>query len=145
MLGVTDYEGVMEAVKLCWASQYSVRSVLYRYSQVFLVVEGRWEHVLCVWKCFCHSFFFNFGFQGLPLISTMGVVVQEMIDSRVSGVCFSANPVSGDREEVIPNNQPFFLQYIYIYIYIYIHSSYHPPRFVSLLIMDFVAQLSMEV
>jgi phosphoenolpyruvate synthase/pyruvate phosphate dikinase len=39
--------------------------------------------------------------QGLPIRSTMGVIIQKLIPSRVSGVCFSANPMNGDRSEVL--------------------------------------------
>ena len=39
--------------------------------------------------------------QGLPTLTSMAVVVQELVQGRVSGVCFTADPLTGDRGKVL--------------------------------------------
>jgi pyruvate,water dikinase len=64
-------DAVLEAVRRCWASLYSVESVTYR------LRRGIAEDDLA-----------------------MAVVVQEMVDSRSSGVMFTRSPLTGDRSVV---------------------------------------------
>lgn len=60
-------EQVCESIKSCWASAFTERVLLYRHN------------------------------HNIPLFEKqMGVVVQEMIGGDISGVTFTANPVSGD-------------------------------------------------
>ncbi|WP_148678816.1 PEP/pyruvate-binding domain-containing protein [Aeropyrum pernix] len=73
-LNVEGIDRVVEAVKKCWASLWSDRAVAYRES---LGVS--------------HS------------KAKMAVIVQRMVDADVSGVMFTANPVTGVREEVVVN------------------------------------------
>jgi pyruvate,water dikinase len=62
---------VIAQVRRCWASLYSVESVTYRLR------------------------------RGIPEADlAMAVVVQQMVDSRSSGVMFTRSPVSGDRSVV---------------------------------------------
>jgi len=63
---------LLDMVKHCWSSLFSLEAVSYRATQ-------RLDH---------GDVF-------------MAVVVQEMIQSEVSGVTFTANPVTGDREEIV--------------------------------------------
>jgi phosphohistidine swiveling domain-containing protein len=71
-LGVVGLEAVVESVKRCWASAYSARSLLYR--------QG---HGL------------DFG------AVRIGVVLQELVHAEVSGVVFTANPMSGNPYEAV--------------------------------------------
>ncbi len=63
---------LLEMVKHCWASLWSPEAVSYRFT------------------------------QGIDHASVfMAVVVQEMIMSEVSGVTFTANPVTGSKDEIV--------------------------------------------
>jgi len=63
---------LLQMVKHCWASLWSTEAVSYRTTQGI-----------------DHSSVF------------MAVVVQEMIQSKISGVTFTANPVTGDRDQIV--------------------------------------------
>ena len=70
-----DAAEVKDALVQCWASAFSVRSLAYRVrAGMDAAAIGR---------------------------SAMAVVVQKMIDGRVSGVLFTANPVNGRRDEAV--------------------------------------------
>jgi pyruvate,water dikinase len=71
-LWVRGVDSVIEHVRRCWASLYSVESVMYR--RRLKMPE-----------------------QGLA----MGVVIQRMIDSRCSGVMFTRSPNTGDRSVIV--------------------------------------------
>ncbi|MBI1968152.1 MAG: hypothetical protein HYS40_09190 [Gemmatimonadetes bacterium] len=67
-----DEAHLLEMIQRCWASLWSPEAVAYRAT------------------------------HGIPHASVfMAVVVQEMVRSEVSGVAFTANPVSGDRGEIV--------------------------------------------
>jgi pyruvate,water dikinase len=71
VLGVTGAEDLVTAIRRCWASLRSERSVAYRTAR----------HI-----------------DDEP---QMGVVVQRMVDPLVAGVLFTANPVTGSRTEMV--------------------------------------------
>jgi pyruvate,water dikinase len=71
-LWVCGFDSVVAHVRKCWASLYTVESIVYR----------RRMHL---------------PEQGLA----MGVVIQCMIDARSSGVMFTRSPISGDRSVVV--------------------------------------------
>lgn len=76
-LNVKGKEELLNAVKRCWASLWSKRAIEYREK------------------------------MGIPHESAkMAVVVQRMVRAEVSGVMFTANPVTGRRDEVIINASP---------------------------------------
>ena len=66
-LFISGQKEMLEAVKKCWASAFSERVLLYR-----------WNHNVP------------------PFEKRMGVIIQEMIKADISGVTFTADPVSGD-------------------------------------------------
>lgn len=67
-----DGDHLLEMVRRCWASLFSPEAVGYRAT------------------------------HGIPQASvSMAVVVQELIPSDVSGVTFTAHPISGDRGEIV--------------------------------------------
>jgi len=70
-LWVIGAASVIDYVRQCWASLYSVESVVYRRKQ-------------------------DFPESGVA----MGVVVQEMIDARCAGVMFTRSPTTGDRSVI---------------------------------------------
>ncbi len=67
-----DGDHLLEMIRHCWASLWSPEAVAYRSTHGI-----------------SHAAVF------------MAVVVQEMVRSEVSGVAFTANPVSGDRAEIV--------------------------------------------
>lgn len=70
-LWVIGADAVIDRVRACWASLYSVESVCYRRR------------------------------QGLPEAGVaMGVVVQRMVDARCAGVMFTRSPTTGDRSVI---------------------------------------------
>ena len=73
-LNVSGADEVAASVKQCWASLWAAQAINYRHE------------------------------MGIDHRSVaMGVVVQEMVPSEVSGVLFTANPVNGDRSQIIVN------------------------------------------
>lgn len=70
-LWVRSREQVLQRVRSCWASLYSVESISYRRR-------------------------LGFPEQGVA----MGVVVQSMVDARTAGVMFTRSPTSGDRSVI---------------------------------------------
>ncbi len=73
-LNVIGEEALLDAVRTCWASLWSERAILYRARQ-------------------------NIDQASVKL----AVVVQKMVLADVAGVMFTANPVSGVRDELIIN------------------------------------------
>jgi len=74
-LFISEEEGLLSCIKQCWASAFSERALTYRY------------------------------LSNLPLCDIeMAVIVQEMIFGDVSGVMFTANPISGDTNEILINS-----------------------------------------
>lgn len=76
-LNVIGSDGVLDAVRRCWASLWTDRAVSYRES------NGIDHHAVY-----------------------LAVVVQRMVDSAVSGVMFTANPVTGKRSQVVIDASP---------------------------------------
>lgn len=71
-LNVRNFEAFLNAVRGCWASLFGERAVLYR-------IQNKLD----------------------PWASQMAVVVQQMIESEISGVIFSANPLTGNTQEML--------------------------------------------
>ncbi|HEX4817930.1 MAG TPA: PEP/pyruvate-binding domain-containing protein [Nonomuraea sp.] len=76
-LNVVGAEAVVEAVRRCWASLWTDRAVAYRESNGI-------DHAAV----------------------RLAVVVQVMVDARVAGVMFTANPVTGRRREIVIDASP---------------------------------------
>lgn len=74
-LNVKSFKALIESVKSVWFSLWSPQAILYREKSGF-------DHVK----------------------ASMAVIVQVMVSPNVSGVMFSANPVSGDEKEVVINS-----------------------------------------
>src|SRR5829696_2768620 len=73
-LNVRGEEELLEAVRRCWASLWSARAIAYRQRQGF-----RHDR------------------------AAVAVVVQRLVPAEVSGILFTANPVSGARGEIVIN------------------------------------------
>ncbi|MEV0994947.1 PEP/pyruvate-binding domain-containing protein [Nonomuraea sp. NPDC050202] len=76
-LNVVGAQEVVRAVRRCWASLWTDRAVAYRESNGI-------DHAAV----------------------RLAVVVQEMVDARVAGVMFTANPVTGRRRESVIDASP---------------------------------------
>ncbi len=76
-LNVVGVDAVLDAVRRCWASLWTDRAVAYRAD------------------------------TGLPYAGTqLAVVVQRMVDARVAGVLFTADPISGRRTRSLLDAAP---------------------------------------
>ena len=73
-LNISGIQAVQEAVKRCWASLWTARAIGYRMQH-----EIDQEAV------------------------SLAVVVQELIPAEFAGILFTANPISGQRDEVVIN------------------------------------------
>ena len=71
-LNVNGPDGVIKAVKDCWASLFTARAIFYR-------VQNNFDHMTV----------------------GLAAVVQEMVQSEKSGVTFSVNPVNNKRNEIM--------------------------------------------
>src|SRR4051794_18502386 len=76
-LNVVGADAVLDAVRRCWASLWTDRAVAYRASAGI-------EHAAVA----------------------LAVVVQQMVDARVAGVLFTADPVSGRRTRTVLDASP---------------------------------------
>jgi len=68
----TTSKDLIKNIKKCWASLYTSRAMIYRFKR-------------------------NLNKQSI----SVAVIVQKMIQSEVSGVCFTTNPVTKDRNQMI--------------------------------------------
>lgn len=71
-LNISDFDEIIEKIKMCWASLWTEKGFLYMYDHGLNNLEG-----------------------------FMSVVVQQMIQAEVSGILFTANPISGNPFEII--------------------------------------------
>ena len=76
-LGVAGEEALLQAVRACWASLWSERAVAYRRQRGV-------DHTAI----------------------KMAVVVQRLVPAEVAGVLFTANPVTGARDEIVVDASP---------------------------------------
>ena len=76
-LNIVGEKELLEAVRACWASLWSERAILYRARQ-------------------------NVDQKAVKL----AIVVQTMVPAEVAGVMFTANPVSGARDELVIDANP---------------------------------------
>lgn len=73
-LNICGADGVLDAVQRCWASLWTARAIGYRIRQAI----------------------------GPDTVS-IAVVVQKLVPAEVAGILFTANPVTGARDEVVIN------------------------------------------
>ena len=76
-LNVQGESALLDAVRACWASLWSERAIAYRARQ-----------------------------QVDPTTVKLAVVVQKMVDADAAGVMFSADPVTGARDELVIDANP---------------------------------------
>ena len=84
----TTKEDLLENIKRCWASLYTPRAIFYRFGRKLdhkPIFERQRE---------------NGGERGETRI-LVAVVVQKMIQSEVSGVCFTVHPVTKDQDQML--------------------------------------------
>lgn len=73
-LNIQDVNALFDAVKNCWASLWTARAISYRKR------------------------------QGIdPASVSLAIVVQELIPADISGIIFTANPVDGERDQIVIN------------------------------------------
>ena len=73
-LNIQEAHGLLEAVETCWASLWTARAIAYRLR------------------------------QGIdPASVSLAVVVQQLVPADASGILFTANPVDGERDQIVIN------------------------------------------
>jgi pyruvate, water dikinase len=69
-LNIRGEKDLIDYVKKCWASAYNVEAIMYRMN------------------------------KGMPFLFNIGVGIPKMVNSRVSGIIFTINPVNGDLSKI---------------------------------------------
>lgn len=69
-LNICGEQDLIRYVKKCWASAYNTEAIMYRMN------------------------------KGMPFLFNIGVGVPKMVNSRVSGIIFTINPVNGDLSKI---------------------------------------------
>ena len=69
-LNIRGEKDLIDYVKKCWASAYNVEAIMYRMN------------------------------KGMPFLFNIGVGIPKMVNSRVSGIIFTINPVNGDPSKI---------------------------------------------
>ena len=69
-LNICGEKDFIDYVKKCWSSAYNVEAIMYRMN------------------------------KGMPFLFNIGVGIPKMVNSRVSGVIFTINPVNGDPSKI---------------------------------------------
>ncbi|XP_050499805.1 uncharacterized phosphotransferase YvkC isoform X1 [Diabrotica virgifera virgifera] len=70
-LGCQSHEQILEAIQACWASLYTYQSVQYR-----------WQH-------------------GVPVVTSMAVVIQKMVKADSAGVLFTCHPSTCNPSQMV--------------------------------------------
>jgi len=96
VLGVRGPEAVCEAVKRCWASAFSARVAAYRKAREPQQQPARQtQEVLGAPPAAVTA-----AERDIASVA-MAVLVQRLVEADAAGVAFTANPVTGDRGEVV--------------------------------------------
>ncbi len=69
-LNICGEQDLVAYVKKCWASAYNVEAIMYRMN------------------------------KGMPFLFNIGVGIPKMVNSRVSGIIFTINPINGDPSKI---------------------------------------------
>lgn len=69
-LNICGEKDLIDYVKKCWASAYNTEAIMYRMN------------------------------KGMPFLFNIGVGIPKMVNSRVSGIIFTINPINGDPSKV---------------------------------------------
>lgn len=69
-LNICGEKDLIDYVKKCWASAYNTEAIMYRMN------------------------------KGMPFLFNIGVGIPKMVNSRVSGIIFTINPINGDPSKI---------------------------------------------
>jgi pyruvate,water dikinase len=69
-LNIRGEQDLLDYIRKCWASAYNVEAIMYRMN------------------------------KGMPFLFNIGVGIPKMVNSRVSGIIFTINPVNGDPSKI---------------------------------------------
>ncbi len=69
-LNIRGEKDLIDYVRKCWASAYNIEAIMYRMN------------------------------KGMPFLFNIGVGIPKMVNSRVSGIIFTINPVNGDPSKI---------------------------------------------
>ena len=69
-LNVCGEKDLVDYIKKCWSSAYNVEAIMYRMN------------------------------KGIPFLFNIGIGIPKMVNSRVSGIIFTINPINGDPSKI---------------------------------------------
>ena len=69
-LNICGEKDLIDYIKKCWSSAYNVEAIMYRMN------------------------------KGMPFLFNIGVGIPKMVNSRVSGIIFTINPINGDPSKI---------------------------------------------
>lgn len=69
-LNICGEKDLIDYIKKCWASAYNVEAIMYRMN------------------------------KGMPFLFNIGIGIPKMVNSRVSGIIFTINPINGDLSKI---------------------------------------------
>lgn len=87
----TDKDSLLENVKKCWSSLFTPRAIFYAFEKGIYTKKG---NITKAKKIKCDDF------DSVNGVS-VAVVVQTMVQSEVSGICFTVHPVTKDSNQMI--------------------------------------------
>lgn len=86
----TDKMGLIKNIKNCWASLFSSRALLYAFEKKIITIGVTKNDDLTRTRGTVSNY---------PV--GVAVIVQKMIDSEISGICFTADPINKDDNQMV--------------------------------------------
>ena len=86
----TDKNNLTENIKKCWSSLFTPRALFYAFEKGIITQAGQKKTRAKTCKKLAHCY---------PV--AVAVVVQKMIQSDISGICFTVHPVTQDRNQMV--------------------------------------------
>lgn len=86
----TSSTNLIDNIKNCWSSLFTPRALFYAFEKKVITIGGQKKIRANTCKKLAHCY---------PV--GVAVVVQEMIQSEISGICFTAHPVTQDLNQMV--------------------------------------------
>jgi len=86
----TDENNLIENIKKCWSSLFTPRALFYAFEKGVITQAGQKKIRAKTCKKLAHCY---------PV--AVAVVVQKMVQSEISGICFTVHPVTQDRDQMV--------------------------------------------
>jgi len=86
----TSETNLIENIKKCWSSLFTPRALFYAFEKGVITQDGQKKIRARTCKKLAHCY---------PV--AVAVVIQKMVQSDVSGICFTVHPVTQDRNQMV--------------------------------------------